>query len=133
MSSLYAIRTTRGHIQSIFVLSEVQNNSLGCDTKAVSASLLRVYCQVLLTVRYNFEELHPLVPYGQPLHENTVTQNYKCILNRFLIYNMLSVSTQKDHDQALRNNKNIKRRPVGFNINIISKNIIIQITQPIIF
>ena len=45
---------------------------------------------------------------------------------------MLSVSTQKDHDRALRKNKNIKGRPEGFNINIINKNIIIRIIQPII-
>lgn len=45
---------------------------------------------------------------------------------------MVSVSTQKGHDQALRKNKNIKGRPVGFNINIINKNIIIRLTQPII-
>ena len=44
-----------------------------CDTNAVSASLLRVYRQVLLTVRYSFEELPLLVLYGHPLHENTVT------------------------------------------------------------
>jgi hypothetical protein len=66
------------------------------------------------------------------LHENTVTQNYKFILKKYLIYNMVSVSTQKGHDQALRKNKNIKGRPVGFNINIINKNIIIRLTQPII-
>ena len=127
ISSLYAIRTTRGQVHSVFALSEAQNNSLLCDLKAVRASLLRVYRQVQLTVRYSFEELRLLALYGHQLTENTVTRNYKFILKQYLIYNALSVSTQNDNHQALHKNKNIKRRPVGFHINNI-KNIIIRIT-----
>jgi hypothetical protein len=64
ISSLYAIRTTRGQVHSDFALLEAQNNSLGCDTEAVSASLQHAYRQVLLTARYNFEELHLLSGYA---------------------------------------------------------------------